>query len=316
LRIIVIGGGVIGLTSAERLLQAGHAVTVVARDITPETTSDVAAAFWSPGALLTGAAPRAWALESRRVFEGLATIPESGIAIVDQHTLTDEEFVPPDLAPEVPVRELPAGRFDTRWHGFTIAAPRIDVPVYMPWLLAHVRGLGGDVRSGEAITSLDDASQGYDAVVNCTGLGAAALAGDQGMTPIRGQVVLVRRPDGLQNDVVHAETGTGITYIVPRSSDVLLGGVYEYGETGMEPVPATADAIIDRCAAFYPQLRTAEVLRHRVGLRPGRQNVRLQKAQLANGTPVVHNYGHGSIGHTLSWGCAGEVRRLLTVSSN
>jgi D-amino-acid oxidase len=95
---------------------------------------------------------------------------------------------------------------------------------------------------------------------------------------------------------------------------VLLGGVYEYGESGLEPVRATAEAIIDRCAAFYPELRTAEVLRHRVGLRPGRQNVRLQRTQLANGTPVVHNYGHGSIGHTLSWGCAAEVSRLLTGS--
>jgi D-amino-acid oxidase len=214
------------------------------------------------------------------------------------------------------VRDLPSGRFDARWQGFTIAAPRIDVPVYMPWLLAHVRGLGGELRSGESVTSLEDASSGYDAVVNCTGLGAASLAGDQGMTPIRGQVVLVHRPEGLPDDVVHAETSEGTTYIVPRSGDVLLGGVYGYGETSLDPVPATAEAIIERCAAFYPELRTAEVLRHRVGLRPGRQTVRLQKGQLANGTPIVHNYGHGSIGHTLSWGCAAEVRRLLMATSN
>jgi len=316
MKALIIGGGVIGLTTAARLLEAGHAVSIVARDITPETTSDVAAAFWSPGALLGGPAARAWALESFRAFEGLATIPEAGIAIVDQHTLTDEPFVAPGLGPEVLVRDLPPGRFDPRWRGFTIAAPRIDVPVYMPWLLAHVRGLGGDVRSGEAMTSLEDASAGYGAVVNCTGLGAASLAGDQGMTPIRGQVVLVRRPAGLPDDVVHAETNAGTSYIVPRSGDVLLGGVYGYGEISLDPVPATAEAIINRCAAFYPELRTAEVLRHRVGLRPGRQTVRLQKGQPANGTPIVHNYGHGSIGHTLSWGCAAEVRRLLTTSAN
>jgi D-amino-acid oxidase len=316
LNILVIGGGVIGLTTAARCLEAGDSVTLVAREITPETTSDVAAAFWSPGALLGGPASRAWALDSFRAFEGIASIPESGIAVVDQYTLADEAFVAPDLGPEVPVRDLPPGRFDPRWHGFTIAAPRIDVPVYMPWLLAHVRSLGSDVRSGEAVTSLEDASAGYDAVVNCAGLGAAGLAGDQGMTPIRGQVVLVRRPGGLPDDVVHAETSEGTTYIVPRSGDVLLGGVYEYGETSLDPAPATAEAIIDRCAAFYPELRAAEVLRHRVGLRPGRQTVRLQKGQLASGRPVVHNYGHGSIGHTLSWGCAGEVRRLLTASLN
>src|SRR5687767_13495332 len=177
LKFLIIGGGVIGLTTAARLLAAVHACTLVARDITPETTSDVAAAFWSPGALLGGPASRAWALESLQAFEGLATIPETGIAIVDQHTLTDEPFVAPDLGPEVPVRDLPPGRFDPRWRGFTIAAPRVDVPVYMPWLLAHVRALGGDVRSDEAVSSLEDASAGYDAVVNCTGLGAASLAG-------------------------------------------------------------------------------------------------------------------------------------------
>lgn len=316
MRILIIGGGVIGLTSAARLLEADHTVTVVARDITPETTSDVAAAFWSPGALLAGPAPYTWALESRRAFLGLASIPESGIAVVDLHLMTDETFAAPDFGPEVPARDLPPARFDPKWQGITVAVPRIDVPVYMPWLLAHVRALGADVRSGESVVSLEEASQGYDAVINCTGLGAAALVGDQGMMPIRGQIVLVRRPPDFPDDIIDAESGDSITYIIPRSGDILLGGVYEYGESNLDPVPATAEAIIDRCAAFYPQLRTAEVLRHRVGLRPGRQNVRLQKTQLANGTPVVHNYGHGSIGHTLSWGCAAEVRRMLTVSSN
>ena len=54
----------------------------------------------------------------------------------------------------------------------------------------------------------------------------------------------------------------------------------------------------------------AKVLREFVGLRPGRHEVRLEVEQLANGRKVIHNYGHGAVGYTLSWGCANEVVEL------
>ena len=54
-------------------------------------------------------------------------------------------------------------------------------------------------------------------------------------------------------------------------------------------------------------LQKAEILEHRVGLRPGRTEVRLELEELSGGTAVIHNYGHGSIGHTLAWGRAAEV---------
>jgi D-amino-acid oxidase len=311
LHIAVIGGGTIGLSTASRLLEAGHQVTVIARALTPETTSDVAAAFWSPGAMARGPRERAWALESLPAFRGLASIPESGIALVEQHALTDISAPLPDLAEAGPARPVPAGRFPPPWSGWSITAPRIDVPVYMPWLLEHVRSLGGEVRR-EAVDSIEALPAEYEAVVNCTGLGSATLLRDSAMFPIRGQVILVRRPTGLPDDVIHAEAGDVVTYIVPRSADVLLGGTYQYGESSMEVDAAIATAIMERCSAFYPQLRGAEVLRHRVGLRPGRESVRLEAERLADGRFLVHNYGHGSIGHTLSWGCAAEVVQLLT----
>src|SRR5207247_11478435 len=46
--ILVAGCGVIGLSTAVRLAEAGHRVRIVARERSPHTTSDVAAAVWYP----------------------------------------------------------------------------------------------------------------------------------------------------------------------------------------------------------------------------------------------------------------------------
>jgi D-amino-acid oxidase len=120
----------------------------------------------------------------------------------------------------------------------------------------------------------------------------------------------VRKPDDLPNRIIHTESGDIVTYIVPRSSDCLLGGTYQYYDSSTDVDAEIASAIVERCAAFHAGLRDAEVLQHRVGLRPGRASVRLEAERLADGRVVVHNYGHGSIGHTLSWGCAAEVVQL------
>ena len=102
----------------------------------------------------------------------------------------------------------------------------------------------------------------------------------------------------------------GVTYIVPRSEDCVLGGTAEEGRWDTEPAPETAASILRRCAALEPRLGEAEVLEHRVGLRPGRPQVRLELQELPDGTPLVHNYGHGGSGVTISWGCAGEAAGL------
>ena len=67
--------------------------------------------------------------------------------------------------------------------------------------------------------------------------------------------------------------------------------------------------MLDRAVALVPGLRGAEVLGHRVGLRPARPAVRLESVPHYDGEPggVVHCYGHGGAGVTLSWGCADDV---------
>jgi D-amino-acid oxidase len=103
----------------------------------------------------------------------------------------------------------------------------------------------------------------------------------------------------------------GVTYIVPRSNDCILGGTAEENREDMAPDAATAEAIVARCVALEPRLRGAAVLEHKVGLRPGRPAVRLEAEPWAPGKRLVHNYGHGGAGVTLSWGCASEVVRLV-----
>jgi D-amino-acid oxidase len=146
-------------------------------------------------------------------------------------------------------------------------------------------------------------------VVNCAGLGAAALAGDDDMVPVRGQVVVVERSPGSDEWLLDQSDEQALTYVVPRQQTVVLGGTAEVGSTDLRPDPATADAIRRRCAGLVPALAEARVVEHRVGLRPGRSAVRLEAERRSQGV-VVHCYGHGGAGVTLSWGCAAEVARL------
>jgi D-amino-acid oxidase len=80
---------------------------------------------------------------------------------------------------------------------------------------------------------------------------------------------------------------------------------------GYRAGPDIATGILRRCVALEQRLAEAAVLEHRVGLRPGRPEVRLKRENLGNGAPCIHNYGHGGSGVTLSWGCAEEVMELV-----
>ncbi len=305
-RIAVIGSGVIGLTTAYRLLEAGFGVTVLARVLPPFTTSDVAAAFWSPSATGGGALSKKWALESLRVFRELAAEPQSGIATVDLYQLSTEPTSMPYLASAGDVTTVPAGHFPPPWSGYCVQVPRIDVPVYMPWLLKQVEEKGAFIQQ-HIVQRIGEISNEYGLIINCSGLGARLLTGDE-VYPIRGQVISVRRPEGMADDIIYADADhENTTYIIPRSGDCLLGGTYQYRDGNTEVDEAMAEEILARCALFQPALQQAEIFQHKVGLRPGRDTVRFEAERLQSGQVVLHNYGHGSIGHTLSWGCAAEV---------
>jgi D-amino-acid oxidase len=294
----VVGAGVTGMTCAVRLAEDGHRVEVLARDLPLETTSVVAAALWYPYLALPQDRVTAWAGESYSAFAALAggdagVRMRTGTEVLHEPTEQDPWWV--TAVPELRRVPPPTGYADA----WSFSSPVIDMPVYLQWLRQRLAELGGTLtRIG--MSSLPD---GDAVVVNCSGLGARRLAGDEDVRPVRGQVVVV---NGVDLDQWWVDA-TGPTYVVPRERTVIVGGTDEEGDWSRTPSPDTATDILGRASRLVPELAGANVVGHRVGLRPVRPSVRLE----AQGR-VIHCYGHGGAGVTLSWGCANEVSRLAT----
>ena len=306
---IVVGCGVIGLTAAICMREAGLDARIVASRLPEATTSSVAAAIWYPYKAYPEDSVLSWGGRTYEVFERLSGIPESGVLMREGVEIWRERVPDPWWAGAVPhVRrcdedELPPGYTD----GHAFVAPVVEMPVYLEYLVDRFAAAGGSVER-RTLSSLDE----VDAlvVVNCTGLGARDLVGDRTMQPIRGQVVRVRNP-GLERFILDEDDPKGVTYIIPRSHDCILGGTADEGEWDLEPDPETASGILDRCTRLEPRLADAEILEHRVGLRPGRPTIRLELENDPDRVTRIHNYGHGGSGITLSWGCAEETLRLV-----
>ncbi len=308
---LVVGCGVSGLTCAVRLLMTGRPVTIVARELPPETTSDVAAAFWYPYRAYPPDRVTEWAHLSLQCFRRFAADPETGITVRPAIEVFREPAPDPWWGSAVPdwrrarPDELPPGYVD----GYRFEAPVIDTRRYLPWLMDRVEKLGGAIERRE-LAGLDEALAERDVVVNCSGLGARDLAGDTELVPIRGQVVRVRDPGLEMVEIDHDPAGPA-SYVIPRGDDCVLGGTADAGREDTEIDPATAADILARCRRLQPRLEGALPRGGAAGLRPGRAEVRLEAERPAPGKLVVHNYGHGGAGVTLSWGCAEEVTAHL-----
>ena len=97
---------------------------------------------------------------------------------------------------------------------------------------------------------------------------------------------------------------------MPHRERVVLGGNASPNDWNLEPDPAQTGEILRRCIAVEPRLSGARVLRVEVGLRPARPSIRVEQ-QLIGKSRVIHNYGHGGVGVSMSWGCAATVRSLI-----
>ena len=305
--VIVVGCGVIGLTTAISLRESGLDANIVTAELPEATTSSVAAAIWYPYKAYPEDRVLSWGRKTYEVFERLSNLPESGVLMREGVEIWHQKVSDPWWAEAVPrVRrcaedELPPGYLD----GHTFVAPIVEMPIYLSYLMDRFAASGGTVHR-RTLSSLAEVAGEASVVVNCVGLAARELVGDTSMHPIRGQIARVRNP-GLTRFVLDEDNPEGVTYIVPRSQDCILGGTAEENEWGLEPDPQTASGILHRCTQLEPSLAQAEVLEHKVGLRPGRPAIRLEREDGPNGTLLIHNYGHGGSGITLSWGCAEEV---------
>ena len=305
MRVIVVGAGVIGLSCAVRLAESGYDVAVLARDLPLETTSAVAAAVWypylsrratewPPGRGRRTTSSRSWPPTSRRC--------ECATGGSSWSSRQPDPWWSDALSDLRRVGHLPPGFRD----GWSFTAPVIDMPVYLPYLTKRLEAAGG-ILTRAALSGLPNSA---DVVVNCAGLGARLTAGDHTVTPVRGQVLTVEQP-GLTEWLIADRAPDELTYVVPREHDVVVGGTSQPGSWDLAPDEATGRAILDRAVALVPALRKAKVLRHRVGLRPARPAIRCESVQIGKRL-VVHCYGHGGAGVTVSWGCADEVLTQIT----
>ncbi|KAB1145015.1 FAD-binding oxidoreductase [Streptomyces luteolifulvus] len=309
--VVVVGGGIIGLTTAMVLAERGVRVRVWTRDPVERTTSAVAGALWWPYRIEPVALARTWALRSLDVYEELAARPErTGVRMVEG-VLGEADPAGAQAWTAGRVRGLRASTArEYTGTGVWARLPLIDMPVHLRWLRERFLAAGGSVEQ-RTVSGLAEADA--PVVVNCTGLGARELVPDTSVRPVRGQLVVVENP-GMRTWLVSTDAAGEMAYFFPQPGRLLLGGTAQEGVWSTVPDPSVAEAIVRRCAALRPEIAGARILEHRVGLRPVRDSVRLEREPLPDGRVLVHNYGHGGAGVTVAWGCAEEAADLAASS--
>jgi D-amino-acid oxidase len=322
--VLVIGAGVAGLTTAVCLAESGLGVTVQARQLPQQTTSAVAGAIWGRHLVEDTDRVTRWCAETLEVLTMLAADPGAGVRLITGIDVARGGYSRPDwaaplsdLAPCDPAA-LPAG-FTAGWR---YTAPVVSMPVYLDYLASRLRLAGGQLTVAP-LASLGQAVEQSTApvIVNCTGAEARDFVPDPSVTAARGQIVVAENPGLTEFFIGGGDEAHELSYVFPHQDRVVLGGTEIPGDWSLDPRPATAQRIVADCSAIDPRLATARILEHRVGLRPVRREVRLEAGTTAGPRGdrearrlVVHNYGHGGAGVTLSWGCAHEVVRLVESS--
>jgi D-amino-acid oxidase len=188
----------------------------------------------------------------------------------------------------------------------------MDTTIYLDYLANRFLKADGQIIENVCFEKLEDVDPKFDLVINCAGIGARELAHDADLESHRGQVAIVPRIKDLPYAVVCDDAP--LMYAIPRRTDCVLGGTNELSNN-LAADSATTTRIVAECTRAL-KIEKPNVLGERVGLRPFRKSgVRVERDQLRDGRAVVHNYGHGGCGFTLSWGCAEEVFELATDSA-
>ena len=311
---LVIGAGVQGLTAGVVLAEAGLQVRIRTADRPRDTTSAVAGAMWGPAMLRPAERVLHWGTLSHAEFTSLARDSSSGV-----HLTTGRMAARFDLGDAVPpeaqlIHDLrrctPADLPEGFVSGYRATVPLIDMPTYLDYLVGRFQDAGGELAVSP-VPSLAEAASESSLVVNCTGVGAHELVGDPAVHPVRGQHVVVANP-GVDEYFIELTTASEFAGYMPHGDRVVLGGIAVEHDWNQVPSPTVSQGILRRCAEVEPKLAGAQVLDEIVGLRPGRDAVRLDVEHFA-GARIIHDYGHSGCGVSLSWGCAYEIAGLVGV---
>ncbi|KAI9248857.1 hypothetical protein BDA99DRAFT_524634 [Phascolomyces articulosus] len=332
-KVVILGAGVLGLTTAITLKKNGYDdITVVGQyhpgdDLTHEFTSP-----WAGASIVTFAFENKLLQDIDRIsfqeFKREADqVPEAGVMYCPGIHYSEVEDAPAEAwghkfylnTSEIPKDQLPQGvKFGYKFLSFTMNAPQ-----YLSWLVSNVQKLNIPIER-DTFESLGQVSEKYgaDTVINCSGLGSATLKDvqDKTISAIRGQTVLVHAPH--IKTQMYREGPDVYTYIIPRpDGHCIVGGTLDYDNKSPVPNPEISKDILKRVYDLNPELTHGKgpdafnIVKHNVGFRPGRKDsVRVEKETLDAGNKkftVVHNYGHGAHGYLSSWGSAVKVLELL-----
>jgi D-amino-acid oxidase len=276
-RAAVIGCGAVGLTTARQLQRRGFDVTIYAMAVPPETTSNMSLAGFTPtsGLVETERRTPEWDAQFRRAADiayrqlQLLAGPHYGISWVDQYSPTDE-IRPPAANPSRPNLQegLGAGQlvlqpgehpFPTK---YVIRRPgiRIEPSVYLDALMRDVLLFGGRIVIRRFDTSRDLMTLAEPVIVNCTGLGARALFGDEELVPLKGQLtVLVPQPEvtyGTNGGGRSTRSGPGVfVHMMPRTDGIVLGGTSERGVWTLEPNEDERRRVVETHMELFAAMR-------------------------------------------------------------
>ena len=306
MRVTVVGAGVIGLTTALVLEEHGHEVRIVAAATGAGTTSALAGAIWFPYRAGPPDRVAAGAARTRSWLEELVADREAGVDVLTGYEITADDAIElprPWWAANIAIDRAPApvAGAPLAWR-FT--APRVEPARFLPWIAGRLRA------TIERHVVIDLATEPGDVVVDCTGLAARELAGDDLLYPLLGQVVMTDSGDVDRTiTVTDNRDPDAIFYLIPRRDSLVLGGCSRPWPPGAPPIvdPELTVRILDQARSLG--LAVGEVRDVRAGLRPCRLEVRLERDRVH--PRVIHNYGHGGAGFTLCRGCAEEVAGLV-----
>jgi D-amino-acid oxidase len=318
--VAIIGAGVSGLTCGVLFAEHGYRSAIFAEQTGRGTTSGAAAALWFPYDCEPRDKVIRWALATYDKLVDLCDEPHSGVSMIELRQFSRTGEIPvPDWATPLGARRLSSSVMSSGVEtsltvnsssfasGFALNVPLMDTTIYLNYLAARFIAGGGSINNGVRFDKLEDVDRDVDLVINCAGIGARNLVNDVDLEPHRGQVAIVPKIDNLSCAIVCDDAP--LMYAIPRTNDCVFGGTNELSDN-LAVDPKSTSRIVTECTRVL-KIDTPPVVSERVGLRPFRKSgVRLERDQLLDGRPVIHNYGHGGSGFTLSWGCAEEVFRI------
>ncbi len=260
----VIGCGALGLSSARLLQDAGFDVTLCARDLPPNTTSNVAGGLWDPFSVsAAGRTTAAYDAQFERAvrfayrrFQDLVGA-RYGVRWIETLFVGDEPLAAEGVVFELlrPTRYGPGQHPFPARHVTSVVSMLIEPARYLPALMSDVREAGARIVVREFADRASLLSLTEPLIVNCTGLGAGALFGDEELVPVKGQLEILRPQADL--DYITVQEKPGLLYMIPRTDGVVLGGTYGLGDASESPDPTETQRIFDGHARVNAALRAA-----------------------------------------------------------